>query len=164
MRALLRFRSDNQHLECAAIIFSKHCHVEKKKDGCKKMFIKARCGTLKNAQSLGCCTSSHMHTYVQRGVKKEKKSVPDTLYFTSSSPSAAAAAAVGSEECNAKTNWICRPQSMCSVSQRAKSPPQIPAKSQRFPALSHTYCSVAYLVKPANIRSLLQGPSYPPIL
>lgn len=51
---------------------------------------------------------------------------------------------------------------MCSVSHSAKSSPQIPPKSLRFPALSHTYCSVAYLVKPANIRSLLQGPFYPP--
>lgn len=29
-------------------------------------------------------------------------------------------------------------------------------KSQRFPTLSHTYCSAAYLVIPANIRSLLR--------
>ena len=42
--------------------------------------------------------------------------------------------------------------------------PQIPPESQRFPALSHTYCPVAYLVKPASIGSLLQEPLSPPFL
>lgn len=68
----------------------------------------------------------------------------------------------GSEECNAKTNWICRPQSSRSVSHSAESPTQIPPKSPWYPARSHTHCSPAYLLKPANIRSLLQGSLPPP--
>lgn len=50
---------------------------------------------------------------------------------------------------------------MSSVSHSAKAQTHIPPKSQGFRALSHTYRSVAYLVKPANIGSLLQRPFFP---
>lgn len=134
------------------IIFSEHCHVEK--GWLQKMFIRAGRGTLKNAPRLefGCCTQSQKETVS----KKNRCQAESHPLFPIVS-----LGCCGSGEYNAKTNWICRSQSLCSVSYCAKPPPQIPPKSQRYPALSHTYCSVAYLLKPANIRSLLHGPFLP---
>ena len=137
------------------------------------MFIKARCGTLKDDSrlKLGCCTQSHTHTHTQihtralvkkRCKKKKQWRKINGRHSHILFPLLVSLSRGGSGECNTKTNWICRPQSSCSVSHSAKSPLQIPPKSQRYPALSHTYCSVAYLVKTSQYKIFITGTSPPP--
>jgi len=114
------------------------------------------CGTLKNVSRV-------RRVYTFRSAYKGKKINVRHTFIHIPSP-LIPCYCCGSEECNTKTNWIYRLQRMCTVSSSAKFQPQILPKSQRFPSLSQTYCSVSYLVKPANIRSLLQRPFYPPVL
>ncbi len=142
------------------IIFSKKCHVEK--DGCKRCLSKRDVAYLRMfaGWNLDVAHNSCWNAHFQRcetekvGARHNHIPLPLLVFLR----------CCGSGECNTKTNWICQPQSLCSVSHSAKSPPQIPPKSHRYAALSHTYCSVAYPLKPANIRSLLQGPFCLPIL
>lgn len=140
------------------IIFSKHCHVET--DGCKRCLSNQDVALLRMLRD-GNLDIAHHHTYTLtvRGVKEIISEAAASFFLSLSFLSCC-----GSREYNTRTSWICRPQSLCSASHGAMAPPQIPPRSQGYPALSHTYCSVAYLVKPANIRSLLQGPFYPLIL
>lgn len=125
------------------------------------MFIKARCGTLKDASRLKVeyCTRAHVHifrdeTWRRRG--RKKTTVPGVIRSISLSVLFSGVQ---------HQNKLDLSHEACVRFHTVPSPPlQIPPKSQRFPALSHTYCSVAYLVKPANIRSLLRGPFQPAIL
>lgn len=132
-----------------------------KKDGCKRCLSEQDVALLRMLQDWNLDVAhNHRKKQFQRCFQKRKKKNRCQAESHPLFP-IVSLGCCGSGEYNAKTNWICRSQSLCSVSYCAKPPPQIPPKSQRYPALSHTYCSVAYLLKPANIRSLLHGPFLP---
>lgn len=147
-RALLRFSSDKQQSECVVIIFSRHCHVEK--DDCRRCSSKrdvAHFRLLFGWKSVRCKTQSC--TIFLRW-EKNQWSRPDTTAVGQSSVAAKQTGFVDSRD--------------CVQFQTGQSPLRIPPKSWRYLALSHTYCSVAYLQKSPNIRALLQRSPYLPLL
>lgn len=138
---------ENQHLEGAVIIFSLQCHVER--DDCRRCLSKGDAAdfTIDSGLKFGCSR------YMQRW-KRRIGAGSSCIFFPPLPPAALSLYDCGSGQCHSKTKWVFRQQKLCSVSNIAKFPFQIPPKSQRYPARSRTYYSVAQLVNPANIQAL----------
>lgn len=127
------------------------------RDDCRRWEGDAADFTIDSGLKFGCSR------YMQRW-KRRIGAGSSCIFFPPLPPAALSLYGCGSGQCHSKTKWVFRQQRLCSVSNIAKFPFQIPPKSQRYPARGRTYYSVAQLVNPANIQALLERPFHLPLL